>query len=51
LDNVTVTPHTAGRSPEVERRGYQQVSEATARYLRGEKVRRAQLANPKVMES
>jgi len=50
LDNVTVTPHTAGRSPEVERRGYQQVAEATAKYLRGEEIRRAQIANPKVLE-
>ncbi len=50
LDNVTVTPHTAGRSPEVERRGYQQIAEATAKYLRGEEIRRAQIANPKVLE-
>ena len=50
LDNVTVTPHTAGRSPEVERRGYQQVAEATAKYLRGEEIRRAQIANPKALE-
>jgi D-3-phosphoglycerate dehydrogenase / 2-oxoglutarate reductase len=50
LDNVTVTPHTAGRSPEVERRGYQQVAEATAKYLRGEEIRRAQITNPKVLE-
>jgi D-3-phosphoglycerate dehydrogenase / 2-oxoglutarate reductase len=50
LDNVTVTPHTAGRSPEVERRGYQQVAEATAKYLRGEEIRRTQIANPKVLE-
>jgi len=50
LDNVTVTPHTAGRSPEVERRGYQQVADATATYLRGEEIRRAQIANPKVLE-
>ncbi|MGD0804135.1 MAG: NAD(P)-dependent oxidoreductase [Candidatus Bathyarchaeia archaeon] len=50
LDNVTATPHTAGRSPEVERRGYQQVAEATAKYLWGEEIRRAQIANPKVLE-
>jgi len=50
LDNITVTPHTAGRSPEVERRGYQQVAEATAKYLHGEKIKRNQLANPKVLE-
>ncbi len=50
LDNVTVTPHTAGRSPEVERRGYQQVADATAKYLRGEEIRRSQIANPKVLE-
>ena len=50
LDNITVTPHTAGRSPEVERRGYYQVVEAIARYLRGEEIRRNQLANPKVQE-
>ena len=50
LENVTVTPHTAGRSPEVERRGYQQVAEATAKYLRGEEIKRAQIANPKVLE-
>jgi D-3-phosphoglycerate dehydrogenase len=51
LDNITVTPHTAGRSPEVERRGYQQVAEATAKYLHGEKIKRNQLANPNVLES
>ena len=50
LENITVTPHTAGRSPEVEKRGYQQVAEATAKYLRGEEIRRGQLANPKVLE-
>lgn len=50
LDNVTVTPHTAGRSPEVERRGYQQVADATAKYLRHEEIRRGQIANPKVLE-
>ncbi len=50
LDNVTVTPHTAGRSPEVERRGYQQVADATAKYLRGEEIRRVQVANPKILE-
>jgi D-3-phosphoglycerate dehydrogenase len=51
LDNVTATPHTAGRSPEVERRGYQQVAEATARYLRGEEIIRNQVANPGVLEN
>ncbi len=50
LDNVTVTPHTAGRSPEVERRGYQQVVEAVSHYLRGEEMRHSQLANPAVLE-
>jgi D-3-phosphoglycerate dehydrogenase len=50
LENVTLTPHTAGRSPEVEKRGYQQVAEATAKYLRGEEIRRAQIANPKALE-
>lgn len=50
LDNVTATPHTAGRSPEVEKRGYQQVAEATAKYLRGEEIRKTQIANPKVLE-
>lgn len=50
LENVTVTPHTAGRSPEVEKRGYQQVAEATAKYLRWEEIQRAQIANPKVLE-
>jgi D-3-phosphoglycerate dehydrogenase len=50
LENVTVTPHTAGRSPEVEKRGYQQVAEATAKYLRGDEIKRSQIANPKVLE-
>lgn len=50
LENVTVTPHTAGRSPEVERRGYQQVAEATTKYLCGEEIKRSQIANPKVLE-
>ncbi len=50
LENVTATPHTAGRSPEVERRGYQQVADAVAKYLRGESIKRSQIANPKVLE-
>jgi hypothetical protein len=35
----------------VERRGYQQVAEATARYLRGEEIIRNQVANPGVLEN
>lgn len=50
LENVTATPHTAGRSPEVERRGYQQVADATAKYLRGEEIIHSQIANLKVLE-
>ncbi len=50
LENVTATPHTAGRCPEVERGGYQQVADATAKFLRGEPIKRAQIANPKVLE-
>jgi phosphoglycerate dehydrogenase-like enzyme len=35
LDNVTATPHSAGRSPEVEARGYRQVAQQAAAYLKG----------------
>jgi len=49
LDNVTITPHTAGRSPETEMRGYRQVAQQVARYLRGEKVESMYVANREVL--
>jgi D-3-phosphoglycerate dehydrogenase len=38
LDNVTLTPHTGGRSPDTEMRGYRQIAHQVASYLRGERV-------------
>jgi D-3-phosphoglycerate dehydrogenase len=35
LDNVTITPHTAGRSPFSELRGYQHIALQVTRYLKG----------------
>jgi D-3-phosphoglycerate dehydrogenase len=45
LDNVTLTPHSAGRSPETEMRGCRQVAHQVASYLRGEGVDPIHVAN------
>ena len=49
LDNVTITPHTAGRSPDTEMRGYRQIAQQVARYLRGEDILPMHVANRDVL--
>lgn len=49
LDNVTITPHTAGRSPDTEMRGYRQIALQVARYLRGEGIQPMHVANRDVL--
>ena len=49
LENITLTPHTAGRSPDTEMRGYRQVAEQVAKYLRGEKIHPMYVANKAVL--
>jgi phosphoglycerate dehydrogenase-like enzyme len=45
LDNITFTPHIAGRSPHTEMRGYRQIAVQVTRYLRGEDIRPQFLSN------
>ena len=49
LDNITITPHTAGRSPDTEMRGYRQVAQQVACYLRGEEIQPMYVANKAVL--
>lgn len=49
LDNVTVTPHSAGRSPNTEMRGYRQVALQVASYLRGEEINPMYVSNKAVL--
>jgi D-3-phosphoglycerate dehydrogenase len=49
LDNVTITPHTAGRSPVTEMRGYRQIAEQVARHLQGEEIDPVHISNKAVM--
>ena len=49
LDNVTITPHTAGRSPDTEMRGYRQIAQQVARYLKGEGIQPMHVANRNVL--
>ncbi|MBN2335374.1 2-hydroxyacid dehydrogenase [Candidatus Bathyarchaeota archaeon] len=49
LDNVTLTPHSAGRSPETEMRGYRQIAVQVASYLRGEGVDPVHVTNKAVL--
>jgi len=49
LDNVTATPHSAGRSPEVEARGYRQVALQAAAYLKGLNVDPVYVSNREVL--
>jgi D-3-phosphoglycerate dehydrogenase len=49
LDNVTITPHTAGRSPDTEMRGYRQIAQQVVRYLRGEGIQPMHVANRDVL--
>ena len=50
LDNVTLTPHSAGRSPETEMRGYRQIARQVATYLSGKGVNPVHVANKSVLE-
>ena len=50
LDNVTVTPHSAGRSPNTEMRGYRQVALQVASYLRGEEINPRYVSNKAVLQ-
>lgn len=50
LDNITLTPHTAGRSPDTEMRGYRQIAQQVARYLRGEEIHPMYIANKDVLK-
>ncbi len=49
LDNVTITPHSAGRSPDTEMRGYRQVALQVAAYLRGEEINPMYVSNKAVL--
>jgi D-3-phosphoglycerate dehydrogenase len=49
LDNVTLTPHSAGRSPDTEIRGYHQIARQVTLYLRGEEVNPIQVVNKSVL--
>jgi D-3-phosphoglycerate dehydrogenase len=49
LDSLTVTPHSAGRSPEVEVRGIRQVAQQAARFLRGDPVDPVYVSNKDVL--
>ena len=49
LENITLTPHTAGRSPDTEMRGYRQVALQVARYLKGEEIQPMYVANKAVL--
>jgi phosphoglycerate dehydrogenase-like enzyme len=45
LDNIRLTPHTAGRSPFTEIRGYQQIALLVAKYLRCEQIEPKYISN------
>ncbi len=49
LDNITLTPHTAGRSPDTEMRGYRQVAQQVVRYLLGEPIQPMYVSNKAVL--
>lgn len=49
LGNVTITPHSAGRSPDTEMRGYRQVALQVAAYLRGEEINPMYVSNKAVL--
>lgn len=49
LDNITITPHTAGRSPESEMRGYIQVAQQIARCVKGEKIETLYISNKEIL--
>jgi len=49
LDNVTMTPHTAGRSPDTEMRGYRQIAKQVARHLQSEEIDPMYVSNKAVL--
>ncbi len=49
LDNITLTPHTAGRSPDTEMRGYRQVALQVANHLKGEEIPAMYISNKAVL--
>ena len=49
LDNITLTPHTAGRSPDTEMRGYRQVAQQVANYLKGKEIPSMYISNKAVL--
>ncbi len=49
LDNCTLTPHTAGRSPDTEMRGYRQVAQQVANYLDGVEINPMFISNKAVL--
>jgi D-3-phosphoglycerate dehydrogenase len=49
LENITLTPHTAGRSPDTEMRGYRQVAQQVARYLKSESIQPMYVSNKAVL--
>ena len=49
LDNVTITPHSAGRSPDTEMRGYRQVALQVTAFLRGEDINPMYVSNKAVL--
>jgi phosphoglycerate dehydrogenase-like enzyme len=49
LDNCTLTPHTAGRSPDTEMRGYRQVAKQVANFLEGKEIPRMYISNKAVL--
>lgn len=49
LDNITFTPHTAGRSPETEMRGYRQIAQQVTRFLRGEEIQQIHVYNKEAL--
>jgi D-3-phosphoglycerate dehydrogenase len=50
LYNVTLTPHTAGRSPDTEMRGYWQIAQQVARFLKGEEIQQMHVYNKEVLK-
>ena len=49
LDNVTITPHSAGSSPDTEMRGYRQVALQVTAFLRGEEINPMYVSNKAVL--
>jgi D-3-phosphoglycerate dehydrogenase len=49
LDNTTLTPHTAGRSPDTEMRGYRQIAKQVTRFLKNRSLQPIYIYNQEVM--